>query len=90
MDTRTWADGYPADPAIWDDWLACTHNNDDLTIQRAYKAAAEFVTERYSLEPDEYVVALIEGMQFLPDGKAQNSFLWQQWLKAIEECKKRD
>ncbi len=84
MDMGTWGDGnQTADPALWEDWIECVNTDDVLTIKEAYEAVARFVSMRYALQPDDYVVALIDGMRFLQDGTPVNSNLWSQWVNSI-------
>ena len=86
MDMSTWGDGNEtADPALWDDWLECINGNDNLKPQEAYKAVARFVSMRYALQPDEYIVALIKGMRALNNDFLVNTLFWQQWLNAVKK-----
>lgn len=89
MDMNTWGNGNEtADPALWEDWIECINGKDSLTLEGAYQSVAKFVSMRYSLQPDEHIVTLINDIHQSKIERSRSTFFWKEWINSVNKILK--
>ncbi len=80
-------DDLPVDPALWEAWLANVQAvGQPLTEERAFTAAARFLSGYLERGRVPALVGLIAAMRFEADGTPTNPAIWQEWRIAVQRA----
>ena len=80
-------DDLPVDPALWETWIANVRAaGQPLTEERAFSAAARFLTGYQERGRSPALVELIADMRGAAGGSPANSALWQEWRIAVQRA----
>lgn len=61
-----------------------------LNIKEAYLAMYRFLEIEYELTGSDDIGGLLGGMSFLEDGGTADPSVWENWIGAIKEIKRKD
>ena len=82
-------DDLPVDPALWEAWIAAVRAaGQPLTEERAFTAAARFLTGYLERGRVPALVGLLAAMRFEADGSPANPTLWQEWRIAAQRARR--